>query len=133
VRRMRVLLAVLLTAGSLGYVVAGGLREAVVYYLTPTEVRSMRPEPHRPVRVGGQVLPGSLRREGPEVRFILWDGQTQLPVRFRGTVEGLLAEAQGAVVEGRVVEGILHARTVVVKHSEEYTPSRTPHDRPRGP
>jgi cytochrome c-type biogenesis protein CcmE len=38
VRRLRVLAAVALVTGSLGYVVAGGLRESVVYYVTPTEL-----------------------------------------------------------------------------------------------
>ncbi len=122
-RRLRLVAAAVLVAGSLGYVVAGGLREAVVYYVTPTELRSHALDPRRPVRVGGQVVPGSLRREGDELRFTLTDGQAQLAVRFRGQVEGLLVEGQGAVVEGRLgADGALHARSVVVKHSEEYAP-----------
>lgn len=127
-KRLRVAAAVLVVVGSLGYVVAGGLREAVVYYVTPTELNSGAVDPRRPVRVGGQVLPGSLRREGGTVRFVLSDGRHRVPVRFEGTVEGLLVEGQGAVVEGRWEDGTLHARTVVVKHSEEYTPPRGPQE-----
>ncbi len=126
-KRFRVLAAVALVTASLGYVVAGGLRESVVYYVTPTELHSGKVDPRRPVRVGGQVVPGSLRREAAsgELRFVLSDGQTALPVRFRGHVEGLLAEGQGAVVEGRLdPDGALRAETVVVKHSEEYRPPR---------
>ncbi len=123
--RLRVLAAVGLVAGSLGYLVAGGLREAVVYYVTPSELVQGRVAGNR-VRVGGQVVVGSLRREGPsgELRFVLTDGRTQLPVRFRGRVEGLLVEGQGAVVEGQLEAGVLHAHTVVVKHSEEYRPPK---------
>ncbi len=125
-KRLRVLAAVALVTGSLGYVVAGGLRESVVYYLTPTELHSRTVDPRRPVRVGGQVVPGSLRREASgELRFVLSDGQTTLPVRFRGQVEGLFVEGQGAVVEGRLdPDGTLRAESVVVKHSEEYRPPR---------
>ncbi len=126
-KRVRLAAAVLLVVGSLGYVVAGGLREAVVYYVTPTELQSRSLDPRRPVRVGGQVVPGSLRREGGALRFVLSDGQARLPVRFAGSVEGLLVEGQGAVVEGRLgPDGTLEARSVVVKHSEEYTPPRSP-------
>ena len=123
-KRLRVLAAVGLVAGSLGYVVAGGLREAVVYYVTPTELLGGRVVAGRPVRVGGQVVAGSLvREEGTgELRFVLTDGRTRLPVQFRGRVEGLLVEGQGAVVEGRLEAGVLRAHTVVVKHSEEYRP-----------
>lgn len=123
-RRLRVLAAVGLVAGSLGYVVAGGLREAVVYYVTPTELLEGRVGADRPVRVGGQVVRGSLQREDGSgaLRFVLTDGRRQLPVRFRGRVDGLLVEGQGAVVEGRLEAGVLHAHTVVVKHSEEYRP-----------
>lgn len=125
-KRLRVAAAVALVVGFLGYVVAGGLRESVVYYVTPTELRSGSLDLRRPVRVGGQVVPGSLRREGSgELRFVLSDGRTTLPVRFRGDVAGLLVEGQGAVVEGRLdPDGSLRAHTVVVKHSEEYRPPR---------
>lgn len=132
-RRLRLLGAALVLVGSLGYVVAGGLREAVVYYVTPTELRSGAADARRPVRVGGQVVPGSLRRDGGEVRFVLSDGRAQVAVRFQGTVEGLLVEGQGAVVEGRWDGDTLYARSVVVKHSEEYTPPRGPEDRPQAP
>ncbi len=126
-KRVRLAAAVLVVVGSLGYVVAGGLREAVVYYVTPTELQSRPLDPRRPVRVGGQVVPGSLRREGGVLRFVLSDGQAQVAVRFAGSVEGLLVEGQGAVVEGRLgPDGALDARSVVVKHSEEYTPPRSP-------
>lgn len=123
-RRLRLLAAVGLVVGSLGYVVAGGLREAVVYYVTPTELLDGRVQAGRPVRVGGQVVEGSLvREEGTgELRFVLTDGRTRLPVRFRGRVDGLLVEGQGAVVEGRLEAGVLRAHNVVVKHSEEYRP-----------
>ncbi len=124
-KRARVVAALLLVAGSLGYVVAGGLREAVVYYVTPTELEAGRVDVRRPVRVGGQVVPGSLRRDGSDLWFSLGDGRAQLHVRFRGHVEGLLAEGQGAVVEGRLgADGVLEAHTVVVKHAEEYRPPR---------
>lgn len=126
-KRLRLVAAVAVVVGSLGYVVAGGLRESVVYYVTPTELRSGSVDVRRPVRVGGQVVPGSLHRDGctGELRFVLSDGRTTLPVRFRGDVAGLLVEGQGAVVEGRLdPDGSLRAHTVVVKHSEEYRPPR---------
>lgn len=127
VKRLRVAAAVALVVGFLGYVVAGGLRESVIYYVTPTELRSGTLDLRRPVRVGGQVVPGSLQREegSGELRFVLSDGRTTLPVRFRGHVAGLLVEGQGAVVEGRLEpDGSFRAHTVVVKHSEEYRPPR---------
>ena len=120
------MLAAAAVVGALAYVIIGGLRGAVVYYITPTELLARGPQAAgQTVRLGGQVQPGS-RRWNPhtlELRFALTDGRAVIPVVYRGVPPDLFTEGQGAVVEGTYgADGVFVARSVIVKHSEQYAP-----------
>jgi cytochrome c-type biogenesis protein CcmE len=103
--------------------VTAGLQDTVVYYRTPTEVMRSGPDTHRTVRLGGQVMFGSVAREGDTTRFRLTDGQTNLPVVAQGALPGTFAEGRGAVVEGSLdPDGTFVGHDLAVKHSNEYRP-----------
>ena len=130
-RRKRFLVGGLVIAGALAYLIYGAMQEAVVYFVTPTELRSEAAPPDRFLRVGGMVLPGSLRKDLDQrtFRFRITDGQESMSVFFQGVPPDLLAEGKGAVVEGRLGEnGVFRASTVMAKHAEEYGPHREGED-----
>lgn len=130
-RRKRFLVGGLVIAGALAYLIYGAMQEAVVYFVTPSELRSETGPPDRFLRVGGMVLPGSLRKDLDQrtFRFRITDGQESMPVFFRGVPPDLLAEGKGAVVEGRLGEdGVFRASTVMAKHAEEYGPHQEGED-----
>lgn len=130
-RRKRFLVGGLVIAGALAYLIYGAMQEAVVYFVTPSELRSETAAPDRFLRVGGMVLPGSLRKDLDQrtFRFRITDGQESMPVFFRGVPPDLLAEGKGAVVEGRLGEdGVFRASTVMAKHAEEYGPHQEGED-----
>lgn len=130
-RRKRFLVGGLVIAGALAYLIYGAMQEAVVYFVTPSELRSETAPPDRFLRVGGMVLPGSLRKDLDRrtFRFRITDGQESMPVFFRGVPPDLLAEGKGAVVEGRLGEdGVFRASTVMAKHAEEYGPHQEGED-----
>ncbi|HEV8339241.1 MAG TPA: cytochrome c maturation protein CcmE [bacterium] len=125
-RRARLLLAAGVVAAALVYLIIGGIRGAVVYYITPGELLAQGPAAAgKTLRIGGQVQPGS-RSWDPatqELRFILTDGNASVPVRHIGAPPGLFTEGQGAIVEGTLAaDGLFQARSIIVKHSEEYRP-----------
>jgi cytochrome c-type biogenesis protein CcmE len=125
-RGTRILLAAALVLAALVYVVAGGIRDALVYYLTPGELLAQGERAvKRPVRVGGLVVPGSKVWDPAtrQLRFRLTDGSATVTVQYFGAPPGLFREGQGAIVEGTWDPGgVLRARSIVVKHSEEYAP-----------
>ena len=130
-RRKRFLVGGLVIAGALAYLIYGAMQEAVVYFVTPTEIRSEAAPPDRFLRVGGMVLPGSLRKDLDQrtFRFRITDGQESMAVFFQGVPPDLLAEGKGAVVEGRLGrDGVFRASTVMAKHAEEYGPHREGED-----
>jgi cytochrome c-type biogenesis protein CcmE len=111
----------------LAYLVYAGVSQSVVYFVTPTELGAA-PVAGKSYRLGGMVLPGSLKWDPKalNLRFTLSDGQASVPVRHRGTPPDLFAEGRGAVVEGTWSrDGYFQASTILAKHSEEY---KAPHD-----
>jgi cytochrome c-type biogenesis protein CcmE len=113
----------------LAALVVTGLRQSVVYFVTPSELRAATGQTAgKAYRLGGMVVPGSLRKDPATLRqeFLLTDGKTQVPVRFRGVPPDLFGEGRGAVVEGTLGgDGTFQASSIMAKHSEEY---KAPHD-----
>jgi cytochrome c-type biogenesis protein CcmE len=71
------------------------------------------------------VQAGSLKTEadGVTIRFRVGDGQTEVPVRFRGIVPSLFVEGSGVVAEGRMgADGVFAADNLLAKHDENYMP-----------
>jgi cytochrome c-type biogenesis protein CcmE len=103
--------------------VTAALQNSVVYYRTPTEVLQSSESVGRTVRLGGEVMPGSLRVNGERTEFALGDGHSTMLVVTTGALPDTFRERQGAVVEGLVLPGgRLRAGTIAVKHSNEYRP-----------
>jgi cytochrome c-type biogenesis protein CcmE len=110
-----------------------GVRQSVVYFVTPSELRAATGQTAgRSYRLGGMVVQGSLQKDPATLghAFLLTDGKATLPVRFRGIPPDLFAEGRGAVVEGTLAsDGTFQASTIMAKHSEEY---RAPHEAQAG-
>lgn len=117
------LLAIL---GALALLVIGGLRENVVYFLTPSELHARGSSVYEtPVRLGGRVQPGSVEWEAEtrRLRFIVTDGARQVPVHSTGAPPAMFQDGMGVVVEGRFGRnGVFESHNVMVKHSNEYRP-----------
>lgn len=123
----RYLIGGLIIVGGLSYLMYGAMQNAVVYFVTPTELRSETTPDDRFLRVGGMVLPGSLEKDLDRrtFRFEISDGQESLAVFFKGVPPDLFSEGKGAVVEGRLgKDGVFKASTVMAKHAEEYSPHK---------
>lgn len=119
--RLRLLVVGVSAAAAFGGLGVVGLGDAAVYYRTPTEVLEQPPPDGQRLRLGGLVLPGTVRSDGTTVRFRLSDGVSDLTVVHRGDPSGVFQEGQGAVVEGVLQpDGVFRSDLVMVKHSNEY-------------
>ena len=124
-RRRRLVLGAGVIAVALGLLIVTGVRQSVVYFVTPSELMAQDRAPGRAYRLGGMVVQGSLKQDlaAREQRFLLTDGRASVPVYHRGIPPDLFAEGRGAVVEGKLgADGTFHASTIMAKHSEEYRP-----------
>lgn len=99
------------------------LRDNVVFFYTPSELFQKNPPPGTVLRLGGLVKTGSVTRQGDEVRFVVMDGEAELPVAYRGVLPSLFREGQGVVAQGKYAGAELFAATqVLAKHDEYYMP-----------
>lgn len=117
-------LLVVLILGTLLWLAIGGVNETKTYYKTVAELQQMGAEARsKRLRVAGDVEPGSIVRQGREVRFVLtqedkklrvvYDGSDPLPDTFRDRAQ--------AVADGRLGEdGVFHATRIQAKCASKY-------------
>jgi cytochrome c-type biogenesis protein CcmE len=116
----------MVVAGALAYLVAGGIGDNLVYFMTPTEVLAKGEAAYEtPLRLMGQVEPGTVdwRAEDLTLRFTITDDRHALPVLSEGAPPQMFQDGIDVIVEGRMErEGFFRATSLMVKHSNEYAP-----------
>ena len=121
-RRMALVAGVLAVMGVVAALVVNAMRSNLVFFYTPTQVAQHEAPAGRSFRLGGLVVPGSVHRDGVQVRFQITDGPQAVPVSFSGSLPDLFKEGKGVVAQGRLDAGVFHAREVLAKHDENYMP-----------
>jgi cytochrome c-type biogenesis protein CcmE len=116
------------------YLAFSSVGNALVYYLTPTELLARGDAAvGETVRLGGQVAVGSVNGPATDLRFVLTDGDSSIPVHSTVAPTRSFREGSGAVVEGSLgPDGLFEATQVIVKHDENYeapAPGTQPSDR----
>ena len=100
----------------------------LVFFFTPSQVAANEAPVGRTFRIGGMVVPGSLKREGVEVRFVVTDTAKSMNVVYRGQLPDLFKEGKGVVAQGQLrPDGVFTAREVLAKHDENYMPPEAAH------
>ena len=124
-RKPLLLVAVVFVAlAAFGFVLVGGLDDNIVYFVTPTELVDKGDDAvDAPVRLGGQVTPGSVQwnAEALDLRFRLTDGTQEVVVHSTGAPPQMFRDGIGVIVEGRMTSaGVFESDNLMVKHSNEY-------------
>jgi cytochrome c-type biogenesis protein CcmE len=134
-KNKRFLIGAVIILAAVSYLVVGGMKEAIVYFVTPSELKAKESSSlNKFLRMGGMVVQGSLHKNLKNLtyQFELTDGTTTFPVFFKGVPPDLFTEGKGAVVEGRIgSDGVFHATTIMAKHAEEYSPHPDSKDAPK--
>ena len=95
------------------------LSSSLVFFNTPTELIVEEPGDDR-LRLGGQVVPGSVADSAAGVTFDVTDGRTAVAVVHTGAPQQLFQEGIGVVVEGTWDGEAFHSDIMLVKHDETY-------------
>jgi cytochrome c-type biogenesis protein CcmE len=124
-----IVVAVLLAA--VAFLAIGGIGNALVYYVTPTELLARGDDAiGETVRLGGLVAEGSVRGPATDLTFVLTDGESEVTVHSTVAPTRSFREGSGAVVQGELgPDGVFEANQVIVKHDENYeapAPGETP-------
>jgi cytochrome c-type biogenesis protein CcmE len=123
-KRVAVGVGAAIILGTFAYLLYGGIGENLVYFLTPQELLAKGPAAYdAPVRLGGQVVPGSVQWDADrlDLRFRLTDGTRDVSVHSTGAPPQMFRDGIGVVVEGRYTRGgVFESTNLMVKHSNEY-------------
>jgi cytochrome c-type biogenesis protein CcmE len=122
-KRMVAIAAGVAALGIAAALVLTAFQKNIVFFFTPTQVAANEAPQGRSFRIGGMVVPGSVKREGVEVRFLVTDTAKEIPVQYRGALPDLFREGKGVVAQGQLgADGIFRASEVLAKHDENYMP-----------
>ena len=103
--------------------VLAAFQKNLVFFFTPSQVAANEAPQGRSFRIGGMVVPGSLKREGVNVEFTVTDTAKSMRVTYRGQLPDLFREGKGVVAQGQLgADGVFRASEVLAKHDENYMP-----------
>jgi cytochrome c-type biogenesis protein CcmE len=105
------------------FLVLQSLKENVVYFQSPSEIKSLIELDKKKIRVGGMVKEQSVFINSNEVNFIITDFKNEINVIYSGAVPNLFAEGKGVVAEGFLKDkNYFSATKILAKHDENYMP-----------
>jgi cytochrome c-type biogenesis protein CcmE len=113
---------------SLGYLAYTGVQESKSYYVTIKELRGMGDGAYtKRLRVAGNVQPGSIKRRGTQVEFVLIEQGQTLPVIYNGTEAppDTFKDDSQALADGSFGrDGVFHAKGLQAKCASKYAPQQ---------
>ena len=114
-----ILLILILTV----FLVLKSLEENVVYFQSPSEIKSLTVLTNNKIRVGGMVKKNSINMNSNEVNFVITDFKNEINVTYSGAVPNLFEEGKGVVAEGVLKDrNFFLATKILAKHDENYMP-----------
>ena len=124
-KRLLILVLILSILGLATKLVLMALKENIIYFYTPNELRKKYGEVeniNNKIRIGGLVLKGSVIIDKNISIFKITDKKNDIKVFYKGQLPDLFREGQGIVAEGIFQDNKLIANQVLAKHDENYMP-----------
>jgi cytochrome c-type biogenesis protein CcmE len=114
-----ILVTLILTA----FLVLKSLEENVVYFQSPSEIKSLSELVKKKIRIGGMVKKDSISITSSEVKFVITDLKNEINVTYTGAIPNLFEEGKGVVAEGFLKDrNFFSASKILAKHDENYMP-----------
>ena len=112
----------------LGYLAYTGVQDSKSYYVTIKELHKMGDGAYsKRLRVAGNVQPGSIRRTGTHVHFVLVEEDQNLAVDYTGTEAppDTFKDESQALADGSFGhDGVFHAKQLQAKCASKYAPQQ---------
>lgn len=124
-RQMGVVAGILLGVSVAAFLALTAFQKNLLYFYTPTQIAAGEAPKSYAFRVGGLVVPGSVKRDPDSlnVHFDVTDGAATVSVAYNGILPDLFREGQGIISIGQLNDGgLFEATEVLAKHDENYMP-----------
>jgi len=113
---------------ALGYLAYTGVQDSKSYYVTIKELNVMGNGAYsKRLRVAGNVQPGSIKRQGTHLEFLLMEQDRTLPVVYSGSEAppDTFKDNAQALAEGKYGrDGVFHATNIQAKCASKYAPKQ---------
>lgn len=117
-----ILSSLVIIAIAVGFVLKN-FEDNLVFFYSPTELKTKSISPDISIRIGGMVMEGSVIKTNDSLSFKVTDFESSLDVYHKGDVPALFREGQGVVADGVMrADGVFEAKTILAKHDENYMP-----------
>ena len=105
------------------FLILKSLEENVIYFQSPSEIKSLPEILKKKIRVGGMVKDNSVTLQATELKFIITDYKNEINVIYSGAIPNLFEEGKGVVAEGFLKDkNFFLATKILAKHDENYMP-----------
>ena len=121
--RLLFLTLVLLSVVLLVFLVLQSLKDNVVYFQSPSEIKSLVELNNKKIRIGGMVKEQTISINSNEINFVITDFKNEINVTYTGAIPNLFSEGKGVVAEGFLKDrNYFLATKIMAKHDENYMP-----------
>src|SRR5438477_7851456 len=102
-RRLYAVVGGMALLGGAAFLVLGAFNDNLVFFYSPSDLRTKAVPAGRQLRIGGLVEADSVARaaDGKTVTFRVSDGANAVAVSYTGGLPELFREGEGVVAEGR--------------------------------
>ena len=105
------------------FLVLNSLRDNVVYFKSPTEIKLLEEIIKKKIRIGGMVKENSIKSSSDKINFVITDFKNEIRVSYSGLIPNLFEEGKGVVAEGFLKDkNYFIANKILAKHDENYMP-----------
>jgi cytochrome c-type biogenesis protein CcmE len=105
------------------FLILKSLEENVIYFQSPSEIKSLPEILKKKIRVGGMVKDNSVSLQATELKFVITDFKNEINVIYSGAIPNLFEEGKGVVAEGFLKDkNFFLATKILAKHDENYMP-----------
>lgn len=111
---------------AVGYLIFNAMQgSASSYFVTVSELEQQSVQMNgQRVRVGGNVVPGSIQKGNPgdPIQFVVGDGTNSIPVSYNGVLPDIFTDNTQVVIEGTYhADGTFEASTLLTKCPSRFT------------
>ena len=93
------------------FLILKSLEENVIYFQSPSEIKSLPEILKKKIRVGGMVKDNSVTLQATELKFVITDFKNEINVIYSGAIPNLFKD-----------KNFFLATKILAKHDENYMP-----------
>ena len=121
--RLYFITSILITVFLTVFLVLKSLEENVIYFQSPSDIKTLSETNTKKIRIGGMVKKNSVSMNEKKLNFIITDFENEINVAYSGLVPNLFSEGKGVVAEGYLKDkSFFLATKILAKHDENYMP-----------